>query len=82
LALIPGGGQVLALSQGDVNGGTTVLSYFNQDARGDYGDWLSNPIPNGFLVRVQDAFGQPGTNPALGVNELTALNAIGYDLSG
>ena len=29
---------------------------------------------------MQDAFGEPGTNPALGPNELTALNAIGYDL--
>ena len=37
-------------------------------------------LPDGFEPRVQDAFGKPGTNPALGVNELTAFNAIGYDL--
>lgn len=63
-----------------INGGTTVLSYFNQTAGADYGDWLSNPIPAGFGPQVQDAFGEPGTDPTLGVNELTAFNAIGYDL--
>ena len=63
-----------------IDGGNTVLSYFNQTSGADFGDWLSNPIPNGFGVQVQDAFGEPGTNPALGVNELTAFNAIGYQL--
>jgi PEP-CTERM motif len=63
-----------------IDGGTTVLSYFNQTSGADYGDWLSNPIPAGFSPQVQDAFGEPGTNPALGPNELTAFNAIGYDL--
>ena len=64
-----------------INGGTTVLSYFNQTEGADFGDWLSNPIPAGFGPQVQDAFGEPGTNPALGVNELTAFNAIGYQLT-
>jgi len=64
-----------------IDGGTTVLSYFNQTAGADYGDWLSNPIPAGFAPQVQDAFGVPGTNPALGVNEITALNVIGYALA-
>jgi hypothetical protein len=64
-----------------INGGNTVLSYFNQTSGPDYGDWLSNPIPAGFGPQVQDAFGAPGTDPALGVNELTALNVIGYNLS-
>jgi hypothetical protein len=64
-----------------IDGGKTVLSYFNQTAGADYGDWLSNPIPSGFSPQVQDAFGQPGTNPALGVNELTAFNAIGYQVT-
>ncbi len=63
-----------------IDGGSTVLSYFNQTSGADYGDWLSNPIPAGFGPQVQDAFGGPGTDPALGVNELTAFNAIGYDL--
>ncbi len=64
-----------------INGGNTVLSYFNQTSGPDYGDWLSNPIPAGYGPQVQDAYGAPGTNPALGVNELTALNVIGYNLS-
>jgi len=64
-----------------INGGTTVLSYFNQTSGADYGDWLSNPIPAGFSPQVQDAFGEPGTNPALGPNEITAFNAIGYDVT-
>jgi len=63
-----------------INGGATVLSYFNQTAGADFADWLSNPIPAGFSPQVQDAFGQPGTNPTLGANELAAFNAIGYDL--
>jgi hypothetical protein len=32
------------------------------------------------LTAVQDAFGEPGTNPSLGVNEITAFNAIGYQV--
>jgi hypothetical protein len=63
-----------------IDGGNTVLSFFNQTSGADYGDWLSNPIPAGFDPQVQDAFGEPGTDPTLGVNELTAFNAIGYDL--
>jgi hypothetical protein len=61
-----------------IDGGNTVLSYFNQSPGADYADWLSNPIPAGFDPQVQDAFGDPGTNPALGENEITAFNAIGY----
>jgi hypothetical protein len=64
-----------------INGGTTVLSYFNQTAGADFADWLSDPIPAGFAPQVQDAFGEPGTNPALGINELTAFNAIGYQVT-
>jgi PEP-CTERM motif len=61
-----------------IDGGATVLSYFNQTSGADYADWLSNPIPMGFSTQVQDAFATPGTNPTLGVNEITAFNAIGY----
>ena len=64
-----------------IDGGASVLSYFNQTAGGDYGDWLSNPIPNGFPVQVQDAFGTQNTNPALGPNELASFSAIGYQLT-
>lgn len=62
-----------------IDGGETVLSYFNQTA-GLYGDWLSNPIPNGYGVQVQDASGTIDTNPTLGPNELIAFNVIGYDV--
>jgi hypothetical protein len=70
-----------ATSYFSINGGTTVLSYFNQLPGADYSDWASFPIPNGFGPQVQDAFGMPGTNPSLGVNELTALNVIGYSVA-
>jgi len=61
-----------------IDGGNTVLTYFNQTSGADYADWLSNPIPNGYGVQVQDAYGLGGTNPSLGVNEVTAFNVIGY----
>ena len=61
-----------------IDGGKTVVSYFNQTSGADYADWLSNPVAPGFPLQVQDAFGEPGSNPALGTSELTALNAIGY----
>lgn len=72
-----------------IDGGNTVVSFFSQTTGSDYGDWLSNctnptfctnGLVNGFNPQVQDAFGQPGTNPTLGANELTAFNAIGYDV--
>lgn len=63
-----------------INGGTTVLSFFNQVAGADYGDWKSDPLPAGFGPQVQDAFATPGSAPTLGVNELTAFNVIGYGL--
>jgi hypothetical protein len=68
------------LSYFSINGGTTVSSFFSQTDGADFGDRLSNPIPGGFSPQVQDAFGEPGTNPALGPNEITAFNAIGYDV--
>ena len=48
-----------------------------QSGRGgsDYGDWHTSGTP-----QVQDAFGTPGVNIALGSNEITAFNVIGYDL--
>jgi len=61
--------------------GTTLLAQFdNQGDGGDRGDWQSNPLPSGVDPQVQDAFGTPGAHPSLGV-ELTALDAIGYDLN-
>jgi hypothetical protein len=62
--------------------GTTLLAQFNNaNNGGDYGDWQSNPRPNGVPPQVQDAFATPGAHPTLGVNEITALDVIGYTLS-
>lgn len=59
-----------------INGGVTNLAQFHNTNDGaDYGDWQNNATP-----RVQDAFGTPGANPALGV-ELTVLDALGYTRS-
>jgi hypothetical protein len=60
-----------------IDGGRTDLVQFNQNPRGDYGDWHT-----GGPVLVQDAFGTPGTSMTIlndGGAELTALNVIGYD---
>jgi len=54
--------------------GTHNLIQFNQDSRGDYGDWHTSGT-----ARVQDAFGTPGSSPSLGNVELTALDVIGYN---
>jgi hypothetical protein len=60
-----------------IDGGTTLLARYNQNASGDYGDWWS--ILAHTPVRVQDAFGTPGSVADLGV-ELTVLDAVGWDL--
>ena len=57
-----------------------MAQFDNQNDGGDWGDWQSNPLPFGVLPQVQDAFATPGANPSLGV-EITALEAIGYDLN-
>ena len=56
--------------------GTADLARFNQTSGGDYGDWFSTAA---HTPQVQDAFGTPGATPNLNV-ELTALDAIGYNL--
>jgi hypothetical protein len=62
--------------------GTTLLAQFdNQNDGGDFGDWQSNPLPNGVSPQVQDAFATPFAHPTLGDNEITALDVIGYDLA-
>jgi hypothetical protein len=59
-----------------IDGGKTNLVNFNQAGGGsDYGDWATGSQP-----QVQDAFGTPGVDINLGVNELTALDVIGYNL--
>ncbi|MCC6361968.1 MAG: NF038122 family metalloprotease [Bryobacterales bacterium] len=58
-----------------INGGTTRLVRFNQQAGGDFSDFASSATPH-----VQDAYGTPGATPNLGV-ELTMLDILGYDLA-
>jgi len=58
------------------DGGTTSIAGFNQTGTGDYADW------NSASLRVQNAFGTPGATVSLGTAELTALNIIGYDMTG
>lgn len=57
--------------------GSTLLVRYNQTDGGDYGDfWSIGP----HTVRVQDAFGTPGTFANLGV-EITLLDAVGFNVS-
>jgi hypothetical protein len=65
-----------------INGATDLAQFNNPNYSscgpnncGDYGDWAS-----GATAQVQDAFGTPGSNPTLGINEITALDVIGYEL--
>jgi hypothetical protein len=55
--------------------GVALLAQYNQQASGDYGDFIS-----GGPVRVQNAFLSPGTQADLGV-EIRMLNAGGWDLN-
>ena len=65
-----------ASSYFSINNGTTNLVGFNQNSGADYGDWYSS---GAHVVRVQDAYGTPGTFPTLSSAEITAMNVIGYN---
>ena len=58
-----------------INGGTTDLARYNQNASGDYGDWWST---GPHTPQVQDAFATQAATPNLGV-ELTVLDVVGFD---
>jgi hypothetical protein len=64
-----------------IDGMTRLAQFDNQNDGGDFGDWQSNPLPNGVQPQVQDAFASQGAHPTLGDNEITALDVIGYDLA-
>jgi hypothetical protein len=67
-----------------IDSGTTGLINFNQDGEdgADYGDWGGAAPGEGSVPpQVQDAYGTPGAEPNLGVNELTALDVVGYTLT-
>jgi hypothetical protein len=59
-----------------IDGGATDLVGFNQNAGGDFSDWLSVPGS----PKTQDAFGTAGAVPSYGV-EITALDVLGYTLA-
>ncbi|MBV8378347.1 MAG: NF038122 family metalloprotease [Verrucomicrobia bacterium] len=60
-----------------IDGGKTKLRFFNQTQGADYGDWAPGQAGP---PEVQDAYGTPGVDVDIGVNELTALNVVGYTL--
>jgi hypothetical protein len=69
-----------------INGGATDLVHFNQAGGGsDYADWGDGVSPadghGNTPGQVQDAYGTPGTQPNLGINELIALDIVGWNLT-
>jgi len=58
-----------------INGGTTNLAGYNNQASGDSGDF------DGTVLRVQNAFGTPGASTVQMGVEITMLDAIGYNVS-
>ncbi|HEV3340077.1 MAG TPA: PEP-CTERM sorting domain-containing protein, partial [Pirellulales bacterium] len=74
-----------AIAYFSLDGTTHIAQFDNQHDGGDFGDWQSNPLPGGVGPKVQDAFASPGATPTLandGGAEVTALDAVGYNLSG
>jgi hypothetical protein len=72
-----------AVSFFSVDGTTDLAQFDNQNDGGDFGDWQSNPLPNGVGPKVQDAYATQGANPSLSINspEVIALDAMGYNLA-
>jgi len=72
-----------ALAYFSIDGTTHLAQFDNQNDGGDWGDWQSNPLPNGVGPKVQDAFATPGSSPTLATDAaaMTALDAIGYNMA-
>jgi hypothetical protein len=72
-----------ALAYFSLTGIHDLAQFDNQNDGGDWGDWQSNPRPNGVNPQVQDAFATPGSTPSLNINspEVVALDALGYNLN-
>jgi hypothetical protein len=66
-----------------VNGGATNIVNFNQNANGDFGDWLSEACPQTHPY-VQNAFSCTGQSSDIAVTSPEGINldVIGYDLVG
>ena len=60
-----------------VNGGATNLGNFNTIAGGDAGDWASSVTNNSF-----NAYATPGVLEPVTANDLTEMDAIGWNLTG
>ena len=60
-----------------VDGGVTNLGAFNTVPGGDAGDWASSVSNNAF-----DAYATPGVLETVSANDLTVLDAIGWNLTG
>ncbi len=54
----------------------SIAQFNNLCNDGDFGDWASSATP-----RVQDAFATAGASPTLGVAEIDALTAIGFNFN-
>jgi hypothetical protein len=71
-----------ATSYFSIDGGTTNIVNFNQNASGDYGDWLS---PTCSPINVQNAFSCSGPGQIADVTATSPeginLDVIGYDLT-
>ncbi|CAM4146076.1 NF038122 family metalloprotease [Roseateles saccharophilus] len=65
-----------------LDGSTRLAQFHNCSDGADYGDWASDPLPAGVAPQVQDAYGTPGSHPALSRSspEVIALDALGYNL--
>ena len=59
-----------------VNGGQTDLANFNTNSSGDYGDWAGSVGNDSAL-----AFASPGVVEPFSATDLTAMDAIGYNLA-
>ena len=64
-----------------IDGGVTNIVNFNQDASGDFGDWLSESCPQTHPY-VQNAFGCPGQSDDIAATSPEGINldVLGYDL--
>jgi len=59
-----------------VDNGTTDLHDFNVSLGGDRGDWATSATPDAF-----DAYGTPGAVEPISAADLTALDAIGWNMA-
>jgi hypothetical protein len=70
-----------------IDGGVTNLVYFNQEGAADgadmsdWGNGITGAEYGNTPPQAQDAYGTPGAQTNLGPDEMTALDAVGWDLT-